>query len=187
MELVNALLNNGMAIYEMGPIQTIAEERTVAWMAEKIGFGPQASGHFTSGGTLGNLTALLAARRWAFDGEIWRDGHRADARPCVLVSDQAHYSVDRAVRIMGWGAGGIEKVSTDARRQITRASLEEAFQRATASGRRPIAVIGNACSTALGSFDPWRRSPIFAARIGCGCTSMRRTGPAFCCVNAAGN
>jgi L-2,4-diaminobutyrate decarboxylase len=153
MELFNGLLNNGMAIYEMGPIQTAAESRVVEWMASKLGMPAHSRGHFTSGGTLGNLTALLAARAWAYEGEVWREG-QSGALPCVLVSKEAHYSIDRAVRVMGWGAGGIESVNTDAQHRMDPSDLEAAMQRARARGRRVIAVVGSACSTALGVFDP---------------------------------
>ncbi len=60
-DFIGSLLNNGSAVYEMGPTNTIMEKRIIDWMAEPIGFPKKADGILTSGGTLGNLTALLAA------------------------------------------------------------------------------------------------------------------------------
>ena len=57
-----ALLNNGMAVYEMGGAATPHELAVVGWMARTLGLPAAAGGLLTSGGSLGNLTALLAAR-----------------------------------------------------------------------------------------------------------------------------
>ena len=48
-EMVAALLNNGMAVYEMGPVSTAMERSLALWMAKKIGFGPDGDAIFTSG------------------------------------------------------------------------------------------------------------------------------------------
>ena len=61
-ELAAALLNNGMAAFESGPGSTAAERAVIRWLAEQAGYGPGADGVLTSGGSLGNLTALLVAR-----------------------------------------------------------------------------------------------------------------------------
>src|SRR5437868_8556273 len=62
-DFVSALLNNGMAVYEMGPVSTAMEHNVLGWMAGQLGFPQGASGVLTSGGSAGNLTALLAARQ----------------------------------------------------------------------------------------------------------------------------
>lgn len=62
-ELVAGLLNNGMAVYEMGPVATAMERSLVEWMSAQLGLGSAADGVFTHGGSAGNLTALLAARQ----------------------------------------------------------------------------------------------------------------------------
>lgn len=72
----------------------------------------------------------------------------------MLVSEQAHYCVDRAARVMGWGSAGVASVTTDADHRLDLRDLERAWRAAGESGRRPIAVVASACSTATGSFDP---------------------------------
>ena len=61
-------------------------------------------------GTLGNLVALMAAQRQlALDlgMDSWNDGIHAFPQPMVvLVSERAHYCIDRAMRTMGWGSAG---------------------------------------------------------------------------------
>ena len=153
-ELVAAMLNNGTAEYEMGPVSNAMEKRLLEWLGTTLGFGPDVEGLFTSGGSVGNLTALAAARQSATGADPWNDG-LAGAQPlAVLVSEQAHYSIDRAARILGLGAGGVVPVPVDDEFRLDPAGLADAHRRAEDGGRRVFAVIGNACSTVTGAFDP---------------------------------
>ena len=61
---------------------------------------------------------------------------------------------DRAARILGLGAGGVVPVPVDDEFRLDPAALADAHRRAEDAGRRVFAVIGNACSTATGAFDP---------------------------------
>ena len=178
-DMLASLLNNGMAVYEMGMSGTAMERSVIRWMAESLGFdGAAADGVLTSGGSVGNLTALLAARQ--VQAEHW-----PGAAPVFLVSDQAHYSVLRAARIMGLGRDGVEIVPSDAGFHLRAELLEECMQRAEARGRKVIAVAAAACSTATGAYDPLERIADFcerhqlwmhvdAAHGGAACLSERR-------------
>lgn len=148
-----AFTNNGMAVYEMGQQGTAMELHVIDWMAQQLGLGPAAGGVLTSGGTLATLTALLAMRQARAGWDVWREGSAGGPLPAVLVSEQAHYCADRAVRIMGWGEGGLIKVPVDANYGMRTDLLAASLARAEASGRRVLGVIGSACSTATGSFD----------------------------------
>ncbi len=149
--LVSAFLNNGMAVYEMGPVSSALERVVIRQVASMIGYGPTAGGLMTSGGTLSNLTALLAARQHQVEG-AWQQGTTEPL--ALLVSEEAHYCIDRAVKVMGWGEGGIVKVPTDDDFKIQAEQLEVCYQQALANGRRVIAVVGSACTTSTGSYDP---------------------------------
>lgn len=146
-DLAGSLLNNGTAVFEMGPVTSILERRLTEWMADLAGFGPGAGGFLTSGGSAGNLTALLAARE-ARAG-VWESGQ--DQPFAVLVHEHAHYSIQRAAQIMGWGAAGAVPVAVDGAFRMTRAGLEAAERQVR--GRRVLAVVANACSTATGTYD----------------------------------
>lgn len=149
--LVDGLLNNGMGVYEMGIAGTAIERLVMKAAARQMGFGEGADGVLTSGGTLANLTALLTARSVKAPSSVWQEGHRE--KLALMVSEEAHYCVDRAVRIMGWGEGGIIKVPADSRYRMRPELLEEYLQRAKEEGKTVIAVVGSACSTSTGSFD----------------------------------
>lgn len=152
--LLSDMLNNGMGVYEMGMAGTVMERYVVDWTARQFGLGEESSGFLTSGGTLANLTALLAARQAQSDHDIWQEGYVEGEKLAVMVSAEAHYCIARAVKIMGWGEEGIVSVPTDAAYRLDPGALESGLAEAQARGRRVIAVIGCSCSTATGSFDP---------------------------------
>ena len=151
MGLLTGLLNQGQAVYEMGMTANALERIVTGWLAGRLGIGPDAGGLLTSGGTLANLTALLTARAVAAPTDVWTEG--TTNRLAIMVSDEAHYCVDRAARIMGLGTDGIIKIPTNDRFQMRTDLLEEQLKRAKAAGLTVFAVVGSACSTSTGSYD----------------------------------
>ena len=149
--LLGELINNGMAIYEMGPAATAIEKVIIELIARKIGYDDNGDGYITSGGTIGNLTAMLAARQNAVESDIWQEGLNDSLG--VMVSSEAHYSVDRALRIMGFGSKGIIKIPVNEEYCIRTDLLESYYQKATQEGIKVIAVVGCAPSTSTGMYD----------------------------------
>jgi L-2,4-diaminobutyrate decarboxylase len=150
-DLLGAMLNNGMAIYEMGAAASAIENVVVKIMLRQIGYGNEADGFLTSGGTLANLTALLAARKTMADKDVWHEGHTE--KLAVMVSGEAHYCVDRSLRIMGFGSEGIIKIPVNETYSIDTGLLEQYLEQANNSGLKVIAVVGSAPSTATGMYD----------------------------------
>jgi L-2,4-diaminobutyrate decarboxylase len=166
-ELAMALLNNAMAVYEMGPVGTAMERNLVKWMAGRLGMAPEsADGVFTSGGYAGNLTALLAARQTMAGFDAWTDGLHGGPPLAFLVNEQSHYSVRRALQVMGLGEGGAVPVPVDARFRMMPEALPEALARGRAAGRKVVGVCAAACSTATGAFDPLNEIADFCAKNG---------------------
>jgi L-2,4-diaminobutyrate decarboxylase len=151
-ELAYSLLNSPSTVYEMGPAAYGIEQAIVCWMAEKLYINTESAGAvLTSGGSLGNLTALLAARQVKAGYDVWNTGVKDNLG--IIVSDQNHYSISRAAHIMGLGQDSIYTVATDENFKSKIDSLEEAFNRSQADGKAIIAVCASACSTATGTYD----------------------------------
>jgi len=163
--LVAAFMNNGMGVYEMGPASTAIEKVVTNFFVEAIGYDTGADGFMTSGGTLANLTGLLAARSRYAHTDVWQAGH-AGQKLAVMVSAEAHYCVDRAARIMGFGEEGILKIKTNDRFQMRTDELDAQFERATKNGLQVIAIVGSACTTSTGSYDDLEAIADFAERRG---------------------
>ena len=166
-EFFSALLNNVMAVYEMGPVSTAMERSLIRWLGTQCGFDRiRADGVLTSGGSAGNLTALLAARQERAGFDAWHGGHTAGPPLAILAGESAHYSVKRAVQIMGWGHDGLIPVPVDSRFKLRPECLEEALDEGRRRGRKVIAVAAGACSTATGAFDPLEPIAEFCSRQG---------------------
>jgi L-2,4-diaminobutyrate decarboxylase len=74
-------------------------------------------------------------------------------RPCYLISEQAHYSVGRNVKIMGLGDESIVRVPVDKSFKMRTDLLEELKKKAEQEGKRIISVVASSCSTATGTYD----------------------------------
>ncbi len=149
-EALTAALNQSGAVWEMSPVGTIVETQVVRWMCELAGFGPEAGGTFTSGGTEATFAGLLAARQ-ASSPEAWRRGIGADP-PVVVCGEHAHYGVARAVGELGLGTDNAVVVpSRDYRMNVE--ALTGVLDGLRAGGRRVMAVVATAGTTPTGSFD----------------------------------
>ena len=157
--LLSAQLNNGMAIYEVGAAATALERLVIERFTAALGF-ENGDGFLTSGGTLANLTALLAARRVMSLDDVWNEGH--SNKLAIMVSEEAHYCVDRAARIMGLGTEGIIKVPADEQYQMRTDLLASYYKSAVEKGYEVIAVVGSAPSTSTGVYDDLEEVYAFA-------------------------
>jgi len=150
MEAVIAAMNQSVAVWEMSPTATLVETQLVRWLCELVGWGAGAGGTFTSGGTEAIFTALLAARASAMP-EAWENGV-GDDPPVVVCGEHAHYAVTRAVAQLGLGVHRAIAVPSRDHRMDTDA-LEATLRRLGSEGKRVMAVVATAGSTATGSFD----------------------------------
>ncbi len=111
----------------------------------------------TSGGSLANLTALLAARNDRFP-RFWPEGAAAiDARtrrPAIAVGANVHYSVERAAGILGIGESQIVRLPLADDRRICVRQARQALAAADRRGLRVFCLVASAGSTAVGAFDP---------------------------------
>jgi L-2,4-diaminobutyrate decarboxylase len=154
-DAVNSVLNQVMAIYEMGPWVTACERAVVEEVGRIIGFPDgRFAGLATHGGSLANLTALLTARNVAL-GDAWERGLCATSSfPVLVVQADAHYSIARSAGILGLGTNQVVKVGLDDRRRMNPAELKATLSRFRSAGRPIVAVVGSCCATPIGAFDP---------------------------------
>jgi len=163
-QFCTTLLNNGAAVYEMGPVNMAMERNVVRRIGAAIEYKEGFDGIFTHGGTAGNLTAMLAARQVKTDYNIWEEGIREKEKPGYMISEQAHYSVGRNVKIMGLGDGSIIRIPVDRNFRMRTDLLEELKRNAEKKGIRIISVVASSCSTATGTYDNLNEVADFAEK-----------------------
>ncbi len=174
--LLDGVTNNAMSIYEMGPASSAIEFFMVNWMLEKAGWVPAPAnpgmtgggepcggGVLTHGGSLANLTALIAARNQAAP-EAWDEGSPAGL--ALMAAPGAHYSVSRAAGILGIGRKGVAELEVDERGAILPDRLPATLARLRDAGRRPFALVASMCSTAVGIYDPLAEIAAFCREAG---------------------
>ena len=122
----------------------MAENDALRWLADLAGFPPEAGGVFVSGGTAGNLSALITAR------SVWREASgQNQTRGLILTADGAHASVQQAAFVMDADILAVPCSGT-----MTGADLEQAATSLPASDRdRIFAVVATSGTTNLGLID----------------------------------
>jgi aromatic-L-amino-acid decarboxylase len=117
------------------------------WFRQWVGYPEQAAGVLVSGGSAANLTALACARE-ARMGVM-------DAQAVVYMSDQTHSSLARAARALGFRPDQVRVIPTDQRARLRTDALRGAIAADEEAGRRPLMVVANAGTTAVGAVDPF--------------------------------
>jgi aromatic-L-amino-acid decarboxylase len=130
---------------------TELEKRAAQWLASFVGY-PAADGHFTSGGTVSNLSALAAARH-----RVLPDARRSGmggTRVGVYASAEAHASIVRAAELLGLGADAVRGLPQRADRGVDPDAVAQAIDADRAAGVLPLAVVATAGTTLTGAVDP---------------------------------
>jgi glutamate/tyrosine decarboxylase-like PLP-dependent enzyme len=119
-----------------------AENQALRWLADLAGLPPEAGGAFVQGGTIGNLSALVAARETA------RGRRVAPSRWAVAVTEETHSSVKHALKVVMDVA--VIEVPGDERGRMT----------------------GDALAATVAALDPDERDGIFAVVATAGTTNV---------------
>ena len=145
-DLVACLTNRFVNVTAAAPALARLEGLTLAWLAELMGFPKSAGGIFTTGGSLSNFAAVVAARE-ARLGEDLNGG-------VLYFSEETHASMAKAARLAGFPRRALRSVPVDARLRLDTVALEAAIRADRQAGLRPFLVVANAGTTNTGAVDP---------------------------------
>ena len=145
-DLVASALNvyAGTWLESAGPTQL--ELTVLDWFKDWIGFPRDADGQLTSGGSQANLQALACAREL-------RAGAMRDEL-VLYVPDQAHSSIARAARVLGFRPDQVRVLPTDRNFRMRPETLAAAIDADLARGLTPLAAVASAGATNTGAVDP---------------------------------
>lgn len=142
------ITNRYAGIFYGGPGAVRLENMLIAWMASLTGYPAGAGGNLTSGGSIANLIGIVAAR------DAKGIGSRDVGRSVIYLTDQAHHSVDKAIRIAGLAECPLRRIPVTPFHRMDASLLELTMKKDRASGLRPFLVIGSAGTTDTGAVDP---------------------------------
>jgi glutamate/tyrosine decarboxylase-like PLP-dependent enzyme len=168
-EVLAAWTNQGIDLWLSGMAGPFVEEEVIRWMCDLVGYDEAGFGVLTSGGVMANLMALAVARdaglaRALGAGEPPRAGDLEGVR--VYASDQAHFSIERALDLLGFPPGTLRVLPSDDRYRLTPEAAAAAIAEDRAAGLTPWAIAAAAGSTNTGSVDDVPALADLAAREG---------------------
>ncbi len=149
-------LNQGVDVWAAGPIGAFVEEEVTAWLRELVGFGERGWGVLTSGGVMANIMALTVARDIHLARMLRRNEPprgRALEGVRVYASDQAHFSIERGLSVLGFPPETLRIVPSDDRFRLQGEPVAEAIAEDRGGGLRPLAIAAVCGSTNTGSVD----------------------------------
>ncbi|MFP3887160.1 aminotransferase class I/II-fold pyridoxal phosphate-dependent enzyme [Priestia filamentosa] len=121
------------------------ELTAINWLKSMLGFPDSAEGLFVSGGSMANLTALTVARQVKLNNDI--------ENAVVYFSNQTHFSVDRALKVLGFKHHQICRIETDEHLRISISALKKQIKEDRTKEKKPFCVIANAGTTNCGAVD----------------------------------
>jgi aromatic-L-amino-acid/L-tryptophan decarboxylase len=146
------------------PAAVALEAHVIRAIAQRAGFPAGAGGHFTSGGSEANYTALLCALTRAHP-EFAAEGARAfTGAPVFYVSKECHRSWVKIAHQAGIGRAAARLVATDGRGRLSLAALAQAIAADQRQGAVPFLIVGCAGTTGTGMVDPLSECADLAAQ-----------------------
>ncbi|HPF11138.1 MAG TPA: aminotransferase class V-fold PLP-dependent enzyme [Flavobacteriaceae bacterium] len=144
-------LASGFNIFSGGwavsPAAAELEIVTMNWLLQLFGFPvKKGGGIFTSGGSMANLTAVVMARQLKCGDDF--------SKAVIYLSDQAHSSNIKAIRILGFHKEQIRIIPTDQEFRFGVNKLKNAIAKDRLEGWQPFCLIATAGTTNTGTVDP---------------------------------
>ncbi len=136
------------------PAATELEEQMMNWLIKLLGLPKHWQGCIQSTASEATLVSLLTIREKRSGWDINQKGFNGDERFVIYASEQVHSSIDKAVRIAGFGDQNLRKIPVDADFAMNPKALEEAIIDDRDNGLHPLAVVSVLGTTATTAVDP---------------------------------
>ncbi len=145
-DFVACSVNRYVGVTAASPALARIEATVIDWLASLMGYTSGAGGILTSGGSLSNLTAVVAARAAKLPDDFLSG--------VLYLSEETHLSVVKAARIAGFSERNLRWIPVDARFRLIPERLEVAVREDAGRGLRPFLVVANVGTTNTGAVDP---------------------------------
>lgn len=158
---VSSISNTTMHTYQVAPVATLMERELIRRLNTLVGFD-NGDGIMVSGGTMANMIAMMLARHKARP-DIKTQGFYG--QPLVAyVSEQAHYSFDKAANTLGIGTQNVVAIACDDQGRMLPDALAHSIGNSLRDNKQPFFIGLTAGTTVLGAFDPVAETAAIARR-----------------------
>jgi glutamate/tyrosine decarboxylase-like PLP-dependent enzyme len=141
-------------LYVLSPAAAVVEEVCRRWLTDLLGLPAAASLGFVTGGQMANVVGLAAARHHVLAAAGWdveADGLVGAPPVRVVVGEERHATIDRALRFLGLGTRSVRVVPADGQGRLRVGALGSVLAEADA----PTIVCAQAGNVNTGAFDPF--------------------------------
>jgi len=144
-DFLSLSVNRFVNLWNAAPVFAAMEADVIRWLCDIFGYPHEARGILTSGGSMSNLSAIVAART-ARLGEDFMNG-------CVYVTEQTHASVSKAAAIAGLPARALRTVTVTPDLRMDLGNLETMIKADREAGLNPFLIVASAGTTNTGAID----------------------------------
>lgn len=152
-EMLMTTLGAQCMIWLTSPAAAELEEQMMVWLRDMLGLPKSFTGVIQDTASTATLCALLTAREKATDFMINQQGFD-EQKFTVYASEQVHSSIDKAVKIAGFGASQLRKIPVDENFALIPEKLEDQIRRDIAAGFTPVCVVSAIGTTSTTAIDP---------------------------------
>ncbi|WP_190600097.1 pyridoxal phosphate-dependent decarboxylase family protein [Candidatus Vesicomyidisocius sp. SY067_SCS001] len=150
-EIVTALSNTSNCTFESAPVATLMEKYMIKQMLDIVGF-KNGEGQMTTGSSNANMIAMMVARNQSLK-KVKKQGLFNQKYLFAFVSEDAHYSLDKASNILGIGTNHLIKVATLEDGSINTTLLNEKIKQIKQQGGLVFFVCATLGTTVRGAYD----------------------------------
>lgn len=163
-EMMTATIAAQCMSWQTSPAATELEQVTMDWLRQMIGLPEGFTGVIQDTSSTATLVSLLTARERANNFTSGAKGLLPAAPMMVYASSERHSSVDKAVRLAGYGLDNLRLIEVDEQFALKPEALERAIAEDRAAGRMPVAIVATTGTTGTTAIDPLRRIGEIARR-----------------------
>jgi len=155
-EMLTATLGAQCMLWQTSPAATEMEIRVLDWLRQMVGLPEGFAGVIQDSASSATLCAILTARERATGWRANEAGLGACPQLTFYASQEAHSSVEKAIKIAGLGRRGLRLIATDEKFAMRPDLLHAAIRDDRAQGLMPAGVVACLGSTGVGAIDPLR-------------------------------
>lgn len=153
-EMLTATLGAQCMSWLTSPAATELEEQVMEWLRELLDLPQNFSGVIESTASTSTLCALLMAREEISDFSINEEGFSGNQQYTVYCSTETHSSIEKDVKIAGFGRQNLRKIPVDENFAMKPEALEQAIRSDLENGIQPAAVVATIGTTGSTAIDP---------------------------------